>query len=76
MLHLHRYDAVVFHADIKALRHIMITLALGAGLCLDLVDTLERDDGLGRADRFAIGTGGAYISYNLKSHGYSPNYFY
>jgi hypothetical protein len=54
----------------------VITLALGAGFGLDLVNSLERDDGLGWTNRLAIATGGAYISYNLKSHDYSPNYFY
>jgi hypothetical protein len=69
-----RNDAVVFHADIEALGHVVVALALGAGVGLDLIDAFEGNDRLGRADRFAIATGGAYVTYYLKSHGYSPNF--
>jgi hypothetical protein len=69
-----RNDAVVFHADIEALGYVMLTLALGTGLGFDLVYALEWQDRLSRTNRFAVTAGGAYVSNNLKSHGYSPGY--
>jgi hypothetical protein len=63
-VHSGRHDAIVFHADIQALRHIELSLALGAGIRIDGIDPLERLDGLGGTDRFAITTGGTDISYN------------
>jgi hypothetical protein len=59
-----RHDAIVFHANVQALRHIELTLTLGTGISIDGIDTLEGLNGLSGTYRLTIAAGGADISYD------------
>jgi hypothetical protein len=67
-----RYDAIVLHANIQALRGIKIPLTFSTGLFINLEQTLIRGNGVGRAYRLAISTGGAQIHNDFQSHNNSP----
>jgi hypothetical protein len=64
-----RQDAVVYRADLDALRLVKIAFAFGAGSGIDFKNNGAFADGSGRADRFAVAAGNT-ISFNyIQGHG-------
>ena len=59
-------------ADVDAQRGIAVAFAFRTGADVDLEEDLAGADRLGRADRFAIATGGAHVGVDFHCHEGSP----